>query len=85
MAYKSAVETLQSVRQAMSSGGTAGRMSYREAVEPVYYGLADLYLLRSIGLEGETEKKYLLKARETIESMKTAEMQDYFHDDCKKG
>ncbi len=82
IAYKSAVDTLQSVRQAMSSGGTAGRVSYREAVEPVYYGLADLYLLRSVGLKGDAEKKYLLKARETIESMKTAEMQDYFHDDC---
>ncbi len=82
VAYRNSIETLQTVRQAMSSGGTAGRLSYRDAVEPVYYGLADLYLLRSVGLKGKEEKKYLLKARETIESMKTAEMQDYFHDDC---
>lgn len=82
MAFKSAVDTLQAVRQAMSGGDRTGRISYREAVEPVYYGLADLYLLKSADYRGEEEKAHLLKARETIESMKTAEMQDYFHDDC---
>jgi CHAT domain-containing protein len=52
-------------------------------VGPVYLELADLLLKYSDSLQGpEKIQSYLTEARETVELLKAAELQDYFQDEC---
>ena len=46
-AYKSAVATLRSIRSDMIVGSGGGRISFRDSVQPVILGLADLLLRQS--------------------------------------
>ncbi len=83
-AYGSAVHTLQSIRQGLSeSCANCGGASFSESIEPVYFGLADLLLRQAATLKKQEDvKACLVKARETIELLKTAELRDYFQDPC---
>lgn len=83
-AYGNAVHTLQFVRQGMESGcSTCGGASFVQSIEPIYFQLADLLLQRSGSLNAPKKREeHLLKARETIELLKTAELRDYFQDSC---
>ncbi|MBM3226936.1 MAG: tetratricopeptide repeat protein, partial [Candidatus Tectomicrobia bacterium] len=76
-AYRRAVETLQSFRSEIAQG----RGSFREVVGPVYFGLVDLLLQRADTL-GEGAQPYLREARDAVELLKAAELQDYFQDEC---
>jgi len=82
-AYQQAVTVLQSVRFEMSHGYATGEGSFREAVGPVFFGLVDL-LLETAPPPTETAayQARLLQARETVEQLKTAELRDYFRDEC---
>jgi len=83
-AYRRAIQTMGMIRDELSAGCfVCGPDFFREKVEPVYFGLADLLL----ELSGQTEHQgestaYLLEARRTIEAMKGAELHDYFRDPC---
>ncbi len=90
-AYRSAVKSLQPIRQEMAIGYRRTVQSFRERVGPVYFELADLLLQRAaeLGDKKRAQKKqknrdYRL-ALDTIELFKTAELQDYFQDDCVTG
>jgi len=90
-AYRSAVKSLQPIRQEMAIGYRRTAQSFRERVGPVYFELADLLLQRAaeLGDKKRAQKKqqnrdYRL-ALDTIELFKTAELQDYFQDDCVTG
>lgn len=74
LSYQHAVSTLASVRADLAASAT--RTSFRESVGPVYSELADLLLQQPGG------EKYLVEARNTMELLKGAELQDYFQDDC---
>jgi CHAT domain-containing protein len=77
------VETLQSFRQEMLLGYGSGRVSFRQTVGPVYFGLVDLLLQRAASLPDRLQyEPYLVEAREAVELFKTVELQDYFQDDC---
>ncbi|MGH8614238.1 MAG: CHAT domain-containing protein [Gammaproteobacteria bacterium] len=81
-AYRRSVFNLQRIRRDLLPGGSSG-LSFREAVGPVFFELADLLLQR----RGATDDKalmqtHLLEARDTLESLKNAELEDYFQDDC---
>ena len=81
-AYQGAIDTLQPIRQALIFGSTIGD-SFRERVGPVYLGLADLLLKKSTDSQDGTNKhKLLSKVRTIMESFKSAELEDYFQDDC---
>ncbi|MGK5094233.1 CHAT domain-containing protein [Deltaproteobacteria bacterium TL4] len=81
--YRQAVSNLQLIKPELSKGGRHTFESFREKVAPVYYGLADLLLLYAETLITTDQKQqYLREARETIELLKTAELQDYFQDEC---
>jgi CHAT domain-containing protein len=81
-AYRRAVDTLQTIRLEMAVG-YGGPASFREAVGPVYFELVDLLLQRAAALtERAAYEPYLTEARNTVESFKVAELQDYFRDDC---
>jgi CHAT domain-containing protein len=82
-AYRRSLQTLQQIRNdlAFSYGGT--RAPFRESVGPVYYELADLLLRRTDGMtNAPAAQQTLLEARDTVEQMKSAELEDYFRDEC---
>jgi CHAT domain-containing protein/Tfp pilus assembly protein PilF len=83
-AYRLAIYTLQPIRYGLSVGGYGRtRSSFRETVGPVFFELADLLLQRTTSLKDPKKvERNLVEARETIERLKAAELQDYFQDEC---
>lgn len=84
LAYRLAVHSLQSIRNDLATGCQQGTcMSFRDAVRPVYFELADLLLRQTASMENEARiQKNLREARDTVEKLKAAELQDYFQDEC---
>jgi CHAT domain-containing protein len=83
--YRHAVQTLQGIRHdvAMSLDNQQRAESFREAGGSVYYELADLLLTQSGTEQDSAQAQRLLgQARETVELMKSAELEDYFRDEC---
>ena len=82
-AYRQAVALLQSVRFEISHGYATGEGSFQNTVGPVFFELVDL-LLQTAPPATETApyQARLLEARETVEQLKTAELRDYFRDEC---
>jgi CHAT domain-containing protein len=57
--------------------------TFREQVAPVYFELADLLLQQGAKTQNtSSHHHYLREARESIEGFKTAELQDYFQNEC---
>lgn len=84
-ACRRAVATLEGIRNdvAIRHGNRNAGSSYRQAVGAVYYDLADLLLQRADGLKDPAEFQGVLReARATAEALKSAELEDYFQDDC---
>ncbi len=82
-AYKSAVATLRSIRSDMIVGSGGGRISFRDSVQPVILGLADLLLRQSERIANPAQRqKTLAEARRTVELLKAAQLEDYFQDNC---
>ncbi|NGZ06328.1 MAG: CHAT domain-containing protein [Magnetococcales bacterium] len=81
--YRQAVKTLSLVRLDFHLGLRDGQDAFRELIGPVYYQLTDL-LLRQSAQESDPKRQetLLLEARNTIESLKTAELQNLFQDGC---
>jgi len=90
-AYRRSVYHIQAARTDIPTTYINGKSSFRETLEPVYLGLADLLLTRA-GREtdpdpdqdqAQTQTQALLKeARDTLEQLKTAELRDYYQDPC---
>lgn len=83
VSYRQAASTLQPIRaeveQASSMEATAGQ----ETVRPLYFELADLLLQRASRADDDKAAEAdLFGARDAIEAYKTAELRDYFKDDC---
>ena len=83
-AYRRAVGTLESIRNdvAIRYGNRNAGSSYSKAVGAVYYELADLLLQRADGMKDGDLQAALREARAAAESLKSAELEDYFQDDC---
>ena len=82
-AYRRAVFHIQSIRRDIPIEYQDGRSSFRETLEPIYLGLADLLLQQAAGETGEEKRQLLLReAQETVEILKESELRDYFHDAC---
>lgn len=83
VAYQNAVSILQTIRQDLTTGYGGAGVSFRETVGPVYFELADLLLQRSGQISDPAQvKQNLVDARDAVESLKGAELEDYFQDDC---
>jgi len=81
LAYQHAIYTLGSVRPDLVASGS--RSTFRESVGPVYFQFADLLLEQSGTLSDPQQvRTYLVDARNAVEVLKGAELQDYFQDDC---
>ncbi|ALG68120.1 CHAT domain-containing protein [Beggiatoa leptomitoformis] len=81
--YQQAIETVQPIRAALNSGYRTHSEASRQSVRLMYFELADLLLQKA---DTTTDEKphtaYLTHARDTVELLKAAELQDYFQDDC---
>ncbi|GAB4302754.1 MAG: hypothetical protein Fur0025_43720 [Oscillatoriaceae cyanobacterium] len=76
--YTEAVETLQSIRTDLVAISSDAQFDFRAQVEPVYRELVGLLL--QPGRKDEQAK--LIKARQLIESLQLAELDNFFKDAC---
>jgi CHAT domain-containing protein len=81
--YRQAATTLQPIRVEVTHAPSESPLTGQESIKPMYFELADLLLQRaSLTEDGKATEGYLLAARDAIEAYKTAELRDYFKDDC---
>jgi CHAT domain-containing protein len=85
-AYTRAVAALESIKsdKAYGFGNGDNRFSFRSEIGPVYFGLADLLLRRAAdpARSAEQQQRDVRAARDTVEKLKTGELQDYLKDPC---
>jgi CHAT domain-containing protein len=82
-AYQAAYDTLQILRGDLITLNQEIQFSFREQVEPVYREFADLLLdPKTGGKQREVSQENLKKAREAIEALQLAELDNYFQDAC---
>jgi CHAT domain-containing protein len=81
-AYTQAVNTLQSLRSDLVAIEREAQFSFRETVEPVYRQLVALLLDSTQGASPKLKQQYLKQARETLESLQLAELDNFFKDAC---
>lgn len=83
--YTQAVNTLASLRSDLVTINTDVQFSFRESVEPVYRELVSLLLqppqTASAG-QKEVSQENLKQARQVIESLQLAELDNFFQDAC---
>ena len=90
-AYTSAYQTLQSLRTDLNANNQVVQFDFRQEVKPVYLRLANL-LLQSDRLQaskswqlvatGNNGNRNLELARQVIESLQLAELDNFFQDPC---
>jgi len=81
--YRQATVTLQPIRVEVAQASSDGHGADQDTIKPLFFELADLLLQRaSLTEDAKAAEGYLLSARDAIEAYKTAELRDYFKDDC---
>ncbi|MFG6100340.1 CHAT domain-containing protein [Leptothoe sp. ISB3NOV94-8A] len=81
IAYSDAVKSLQSLRNELVAINPDIQYDFREKVEPVYRELVDLLLTPS-STESNISQNKLLQARDVIESLQLAELENFFREPC---
>lgn len=84
-AYQAAFETLQSLRSNLLATSPDLQFSFRESVEPVYRDLVELLLRRSGDRPQTISQDNLKQARQIIESLQLAELDNFFRTACLEG
>ncbi|NEQ19315.1 MAG: CHAT domain-containing protein [Microcoleus sp. SIO2G3] len=79
-AYTEAVNTLSDLRKDLVAINTDVQFSFRESVEPVYRELVELLLQSPQG--SEPSQQNLKQARQVIESLQLAELDNFFREAC---
>ncbi len=79
-AYDQAVKTLQSLRSDLVAIDSDLQFSFREKVEPVYRQFVDLLLQASP--DAQPKQENLIEARQAIESLQLAELDNFFRQAC---
>jgi CHAT domain-containing protein len=74
-AYQRAVNDLDRIRKDLVAFNPESQYSFRESVEPVYRQLVELLI-------SQPSQENLLTARNTIESLQMAELENYFRQSC---
>jgi CHAT domain-containing protein/predicted negative regulator of RcsB-dependent stress response len=82
-AYSEAVSTLDSIRGDLVSSNTDLQFSFRDSVEPVYRQLVDLLMTHEQGKS--VSQANLIAARQVIESLQIAELDNFFKEACLTG
>ena len=82
-AYERSVRNLQSIRPDLTLTPGGSGLSFREIVGPIFTEFTDLLLRRaSLQRDRAAQQADLIAARDAVERFKTAELEDYFQDDC---
>ncbi|MBW4676309.1 MAG: CHAT domain-containing protein [Desmonostoc geniculatum HA4340-LM1] len=85
-AYDAAVDTLQSLRKDLVVNKDVVnqdvQFNFRDSVEPVYRQSVELLLQSQ---QGKADEKILEKARQRIEALQLAELDDFFREACLQG
>jgi CHAT domain-containing protein len=88
-AYARAIATVQTLRPALLHTYGGALTSFRTSLGPLYFELVDLFLQHAAALEAAPQaaiypqyEYYLDRARDIVEQFKTAELRDYFRDEC---
>ncbi|MFN6518028.1 MAG: CHAT domain-containing protein [Nostoc sp. CreGUA01] len=85
-AYDAAVETLQPLRRDLVVNQDIAnqdvQFNFRDSVEPVYRQSVELLLQSQ---QGKPDEKVLEKARQRIEALQLAELDDFFREACLQG
>ena len=82
-AYQRAVDDLQKVRHIIAAGQSKNKGDFKSEAGQIYMELADLLLKHSETLKDKNKvEAELHQVRNTIEMLKSAELEDYFRDDC---
>jgi CHAT domain-containing protein len=86
-AYTEAVKTLKSLRSDLVAINQEIQFSFRESVEPLYRQLVELLIQPTTDAAGgiaskEISQENLKQARETIEALQLAELDNFFRDAC---
>ncbi|GAB4545019.1 MAG: hypothetical protein Tsb0014_39130 [Pleurocapsa sp.] len=79
-AYTQAVEALESLRSDLVLTNVDTQFSFRESVEPVYRELVSLLLQPQNNQE--VSQAHILQARDTIEALQLAELNNFFREAC---
>jgi filamentous hemagglutinin family protein len=79
-AYRQAITHLNQVRQDLSVVSSDRQFSFRDQVEPLYRQVVALLLETEPGQS--TSQSHLKEARDLIEDLQLAELNDYFQDAC---
>jgi len=82
-AYGRAIDNLELIRQDLTMTRNRDGLSFRAEYGGLYLELADL-LLRQAAQTADTAQvdRHLRQARDVLELLKSAEVEDYFQDDC---
>ena len=78
--YHAAWQILKSLRSDLVAIDSNVQFSFRESIEPVYRQYVDL-ILKSVENNKQSQKQ-LIVAREVIESLQLAEIDNFFHSAC---
>lgn len=76
-AYEATVKTIQSLRRELVILNPDVQFSFRKDIEPVYREFADLLLK-----DAQPSQAHLKKARKTIDSLQTLEVENYLRQSC---
>ena len=79
-AYRLAIGSLESVRRDLASASRAG--SLRDQSAPLFAELVDLLVTRAERSSGAAAQADLEEVRDLLERLKSAELEEYFRDDC---
>ncbi|BAZ10742.1 hypothetical protein NIES4071_25650 [Calothrix sp. NIES-4071] len=80
-AYQNAFTTLKSIRNDLASLNTEAQFDFRDEVEPVYRQLVSLLLSQDTA-QGKNNQNNLTQARDVIEALQLAELDNFFRDAC---
>ncbi|MEQ9640050.1 MAG: CHAT domain-containing protein [Alphaproteobacteria bacterium] len=81
-AYALAIDALQRIRSDLVFGYSGGESSFQASVKPVFVEYADLLLREADTLAGQAMTDKIIAARGAVELLRTAELEEYFQDDC---
>lgn len=81
-AYRRTLADLEPIRSDLLSGYRGQGSAFRDVLGPLFVNLADLLLRRAATQAQTAAQPDLREARAALEQLKSAELQDYFLDQC---
>ncbi|MCP4702532.1 MAG: CHAT domain-containing protein [Gammaproteobacteria bacterium] len=81
-AYQKAINQLRPIQTNLLRGRRDTLSMFHEHIRPVYFSLADMLLRQAADSPPEIKANLLERARDALELLKAAELENYFQDAC---